>query len=128
VQRPKEVKFAVLFAGIAIATRVGSTLLQREQLGDGWIIFASFSVFLALIYAVLLVLSYNGSSWVRYAYAVLFALGLLAFRGASVRILLDVWVMASLVASVVAISLWFSRRSNEWYKQAHRVGSPQSDA
>jgi hypothetical protein len=122
------VKLAVLFAGVAIATGVISTFFLRDELGDGWIIIASLNVFMAIVYAALLILSYNGASWVRYAYTVLFVLGLVGLSRAGARVLLDLSVLTSLVANLLAISLWFSRPSSEWYRHAASLRRRPSDA
>ena len=121
-------KLAVLFASVGIATSLISTFLLKDELGDGFIIIASLRVFMAFVYAALLILSYNGAGWVRYAYTVLFVLGLLAVRGASLRVLLDISSLIALVASIVAISLWFSRQSSAWYRHTSSLRGQRSDA
>ena len=128
MQRPREVSLAVLFAAIATAIATVSIFSLKDDLGDGWLLIASFRVFVAIVYAVLLILSFNGAGWVRYVYTALFAVGLIGFRNIGLSAFLNVAVVGALIANVVAISLWFSRASNEWYRNAFRVRRQQSDA
>ena len=116
-ERPRELIIAIVLASAAVLLSFATVFAWREEFGAGWG-FVLFIRFLALaVYAVILVLAYQGRGGVRYGYAalVLFSLFYQAFQDVSA--ILHPIVATAYGLSVLSIGFFFAPVTSLWYRQ-----------
>jgi hypothetical protein len=119
--RPKELKLAVTFASLALLLSLVSTMFNREQIGEGWIVWLFLQALFSAIYALFLIFSYNGRGWVRYFMLIIYAFGYGRVAVADHRLFLDPFVIIVFLLSVAAIVYWFMPSTNRWYKNPRSI-------
>jgi len=117
--RPLQVKLAIAAAALAVAIDMFAVWEFKSVLGPGWILIAAFSVFRVIFVAFLLMLAYNGRGWVRYAFAVMFLVSVGSLAKTDPALLLDFWIVVQCALVLLAVLLWFTASSHNWYRDPY---------
>ncbi len=125
--RPREVLIAVLLAICALIVNVAAVLAWKEAYGEAWVLFLFTRIVVTAVYGVLFAFAYQGRGWVRYAYLVVMIIGVGRYAMADIGLLLNPFVLLSVMLSVLALVFWFLPNTNQWYQQ-QRISRTQKSS